>query len=87
MASLLLSFSLFILTVGAHMQLHYPSPFGAENNPHRTDSADPYLHFPYNCCGPNAKWTYPCRGYLKLLGTPQGAPVVEWEAGSSQNWR
>ncbi|EEQ28554.1 conserved hypothetical protein [Microsporum canis CBS 113480] len=68
----------------AHMMLYYPPTFGAENNPHRTDSVDPYLDNPYNCCG--RKTVYPCRGYLDLLGTNQGAPVATWEAGSSQNF-
>lgn len=27
----------------AHMQLHFPPPFNASNNPHRTTGADPYL--------------------------------------------
>ncbi|EZF35364.1 hypothetical protein H101_01100 [Trichophyton interdigitale H6] len=68
----------------AHMMLHYPPTFAAENNPHRTGPVDPYLDNPYNCCG--RKTVYPCRGYLDLLGTDQGRPVVTWEAGSSQNF-
>lgn len=70
--------------IHAHMQLNSPPPFGAENNPHRTDPADPHLQYPYNCCGRTS--TYPCNGYLRLLGTPQGAPVASWAAGSTQNF-
>ncbi len=40
----------------------------------------------YHCCGPNDRWTYPCRGYMSLLGTPQGAPTATWQAGSTQTW-
>ncbi|USW52729.1 hypothetical protein Slin15195_G060480 [Septoria linicola] len=74
-------------TVSAHMQLFYPAPFNASNNPHRTtETADTYLEFPYNCCGENDRWMYPCRGYEKLLGTPDGAPTATWEAGSTANF-
>ena len=40
----------------AHMQLHYPAPFNASLNPHRTTGADEYLIYPYDCCGPNDRW-------------------------------
>ncbi|KAK5134481.1 hypothetical protein LTR08_006398 [Meristemomyces frigidus] len=70
----------------AHMQLTYPPPFNATNNPHRTTPFDPYLQYPYDCCGPHARWTYPCRGYLALLNTPQGAPTATWPAGTTQTW-
>ncbi|KAI9741409.1 MAG: hypothetical protein M1835_003110 [Candelina submexicana] len=73
-----------ITAVLAHMQLTYPPPFAAENNPHRTDPADEHLDYPYNCCG--RQDIFPCRGYLKLLGTPQGASVASWPAGSQQNF-
>jgi len=74
----------FATSALAHMQLVYPPPFGAANNPHLTDAADERLQFPYDCCG--RKDIYPCRGYLKQLGTPQGAPVATWAAGSKQNF-
>ncbi|KAJ9349543.1 endoglucanase [Paecilomyces variotii] len=77
-------FFLFVAAVQAHMQLYWPPPFAAENNPHRTDAADPYLTYPYNCCGKTTP--FPCKGYLKLVGTPQGAPVVTWTTGSSVNF-
>lgn len=70
----------------AHMQLSYPAPLNASNNPHRTTPADPYLQYPYNCCGPGARWEYPCRGYQGLLGTPDGSPIATWQAGSEQHW-
>jgi hypothetical protein len=70
----------------AHLQLAYPAPFNATNNPHRTNPADPYLQYPYDCCGPGARWEYPCRGYHNLLGTPDGLPTATWQAGSQQSW-
>ena len=52
---------LFIASATAHMQLYYPAPFNASNNPHRTtETADPYLEFPYDKAGENARWVYPC---------------------------
>lgn len=50
------------------VMLDYPAPFNASHNPHRKTAADPYLEFPYDKAGPNARWMYPCRGYEKLLG-------------------
>lgn len=70
----------------AHLQLAYPAPFNASNNPHRTTAADPFLQYPYDCCGPGARWQYPCRGYHSLLGTLDGQPTATWEPGSQQNW-
>ncbi|KAK3717041.1 hypothetical protein LTR37_006096 [Vermiconidia calcicola] len=78
--------ALYVVAALAHMQLHYPPPFNASNNRHRTSLEDPYLQYPYDCCGPNARWENPCRGYLSLLGTPQGAPTASWEVGSPQAW-
>ncbi|CAK4032955.1 Hypothetical predicted protein [Lecanosticta acicola] len=72
--------------VTAHMQLDYPAPFNASKNAYRKTAADPYLQYPYDCCGPNDRWQYPCRGYHKLLGTPQGAPTATWVAGSTANF-
>ena len=45
-ATMLTSFSavaILVASTAAHMQLHYPPPFNASNNPHRTTGADPYL--------------------------------------------
>ncbi|KAK3671031.1 hypothetical protein LTR78_009149 [Recurvomyces mirabilis] len=78
--------ALMATTVWAHMELHSPASFNSTHNPHRTTPSDPYLQYPYDCCGPNDRWTYPCRGYLSLLGTPQGLPTATWEAGSMQTW-
>ncbi|MCJ1303397.1 hypothetical protein MMC08_006206 [Hypocenomyce scalaris] len=74
----------FLSAVLAHMQLNSPPTFGAANNPYRTAPADTELTFPYGCCGKEIP--FPCRGYLNLLGTPQGASVATWTAGSVQNF-
>ncbi|TKA64832.1 hypothetical protein B0A55_09158 [Friedmanniomyces simplex] len=79
--------SALLAVANAHMQLHYPAPFNSSNNPYLGDcNADPYLQYPYDCCGPNDRWTYPCRGYISLLGTPQGEPTATWQAGSTQKY-
>ena len=74
-----------VVTTNAHMNLFYPPPLGGENNPHRTDPPEPRIDYPYNCCGEEVT-PFPCRGYLKHLGTDQGRPVATWEAGSVQNF-
>ncbi|KAH0558548.1 hypothetical protein GP486_004797 [Trichoglossum hirsutum] len=68
----------------AHMQLLEPPPLGGSNNPFLTDPPDPYLQYPYNCCG--RVDTGFCHGHLNLLGTPQGQPVATWAAGSVQGF-
>ncbi|KAI9820535.1 MAG: hypothetical protein M1832_003726 [Thelocarpon impressellum] len=83
-SAVLTSLTCFAAAVLGHMQLLHPPPFGAENNPHRTDPADERLQYPYNCCGRTTP--FPCGGYLKLLGTAQGQSVASWPAGSVQNW-
>jgi hypothetical protein len=70
--------------VKAHMQLYSPAPFRAFNNPHTIGDPDIYIDFPHNCCGKITPM--PCRGYLDLLGTPEGAAVASWPAGSRQIW-
>ncbi|GIZ45785.1 hypothetical protein CKM354_000893800 [Cercospora kikuchii] len=83
----LATMALFLATISAHMQLFFPAPFNASNNPHRTSTtADPYLEFPYNCCGNKDRWKHPCRGYQSLLFTPDGAPTATWRAGSPANF-
>ena len=82
----IIAIAFFATSILAHVQLVYPAPFNASNNPHRTTAEDIYLQYPYDCCGPGARWVYPCRAYLDLLGTPDGAPTATWEAGSAQTW-
>ncbi|KAK7534825.1 uncharacterized protein J3D65DRAFT_659668 [Phyllosticta citribraziliensis] len=72
------------VAVQAHMQLGFPPPFQAGNNPHKTGEGDSTYNAPMGCCGYNN--TAICRGYLDLLGTPAGASVATWKAGSTATW-
>ncbi|KAM0669035.1 hypothetical protein ACQRIT_003715 [Beauveria bassiana] len=63
----------------AHMALTYPPPMRSPKNKHTTD-IDYDLTSPLNADGSN----FPCKGTLNLVGTPQGAAVDDWAAGSSQ---
>ncbi|KAL0259511.1 hypothetical protein SLS55_005248 [Diplodia seriata] len=74
-----------LTAVQAHMQLEYPPPFNASNNPHRTTEADNIYVYPMGCCGREDTKAV-CRGYLDLLGTPDGASVATWAAGSKVTW-
>lgn len=65
LATVLGSFMLATTTL-AHMSLDYPAAFNASNNPHRTTAADPYLEYPYNCCGEQDRWSYPCKSHQSL---------------------
>ncbi|KAF2665288.1 hypothetical protein BT63DRAFT_434210 [Microthyrium microscopicum] len=72
-----------IWSTTAHMQLYSPPPFKAINNPN-TITPDTTLNYPHNCCGETTPM--PCRGYLSLLGTSEGASVATWTAGSNQTF-
>lgn len=84
MYSLVVLVSALLSVVTAHMQLNYPPTFNSSNNPHTTGTPDPFLYYPYDCCGRTTP--FPCRGYLSLLGKPEGAPVASWAAGSKQQY-
>ncbi|KAF1986850.1 lytic polysaccharide monooxygenase [Aulographum hederae CBS 113979] len=84
MKNIIIALAFAATAVQAHMQLAYPAPFNATNNPHRDGPADEFLTYPYGCCG--RKTPGVCRDYLHLLGTPEGAPTATWAAGSNQNW-
>lgn len=62
----------------AHMEMTDPSPFRSKNNPNANGDVDFDLVAPI--CGDS----FPCNGYHSLLGSPAGAPVATWEAGSEQ---
>ncbi|KAM3558045.1 hypothetical protein ARSEF4850_004786, partial [Beauveria asiatica] len=63
----------------AHMALIHPPPMRSPKNKHTTN-IDYDMTSPLNSDGSN----FPCRGTLNLVGTPQGAAVDDWDAGSSQ---
>ncbi|KAK2590710.1 hypothetical protein QQS21_011604 [Conoideocrella luteorostrata] len=62
----------------AHMQMSYPPPFRSKHNPYTTD-VDYSMTSPLESSGSN----FPCKGYHKLLNTPQGKSVATWQAGQS----
>ncbi|KAF2119950.1 hypothetical protein BDV96DRAFT_641816 [Lophiotrema nucula] len=70
-----------------HMHLYFPPTLKGDNNPFTQGDADPYLNFPYGCCGPEVKAiTAPCKGHLDLLDTDEGKPVVTWAPGQKANF-
>lgn len=70
-------------SAAAHMRLSFPPPLKADNNPNTLD-ADPYLHYPYGCCG--RKVPGRCNGHLDALKTDEGKPVVTWAPGQKVNF-
>ncbi|KAF1811503.1 hypothetical protein P152DRAFT_459441 [Eremomyces bilateralis CBS 781.70] len=84
MKNLLILLPSLLAYVEAHMHLDYPPSLNAANNPFTEGAGDPHPDYPYNCCG--MKHEYPCKGQLKLLGTPAGRAVATWKPGSTQHW-
>jgi hypothetical protein len=68
----------------AHMHLSFPPTLKGDNNPYTQGQADPYLNYPYGCCGQEQPGI--CRGHLDLLDTDEGKSVVTWEAGQKANF-
>ncbi|KAF2194701.1 hypothetical protein K469DRAFT_547184 [Zopfia rhizophila CBS 207.26] len=68
----------------AHMHMYFPPTLKGDNNPNTKGAADPYLNYPYGCCGQPVPG--PCKGHLDLLDTDEGKPVVEWAAGQKANF-
>ncbi|KAK3297284.1 uncharacterized protein B0H64DRAFT_457340 [Chaetomium fimeti] len=68
-------------TATAHMQMSYPPPLKSQTNPN-TASADYSMTSPLKADGSD----FPCKGYLPLLGTPEGGAVASWAAGQSYNF-
>ncbi|KAF2247119.1 lytic polysaccharide monooxygenase [Trematosphaeria pertusa] len=66
------------------MHLFYPPTLKGDNNPHTQGEADPYLNYPYGCCGQEVPG--PCKGHLDLLDTDEGTPVVTWAPGQKVNF-
>jgi len=67
----------------AHMQMSYPAPLKSTFNPHAIEPKDYSMTSPLAGQGPGG---YPCKGYLSLLGTAEGASTAVWEAGSNQKF-
>ncbi|KAM3506902.1 hypothetical protein MY10362_002089 [Beauveria mimosiformis] len=68
----------FVSLTAAHMQLKNPPPFRSKHNPYTTN-VDWNMNGPLQASGAN----FPCKGYHRLLNTPQGRSVATWKAGGS----
>ncbi|TWU74902.1 hypothetical protein ED733_003973 [Metarhizium rileyi] len=62
----------------AHMEMTEPPPFRGKTNKFSTD-VDHSMTSPLNPQGDN----FPCKGYHKLMGTPQGKSVATWAPGQT----
>jgi len=71
-------------TTLGHMHLHWPPTLKGDNNPFRQGDADPYLNYPYGCCGKAPPG--PCKGHLDLVNTDEGRPVTQWTQGQKANF-
>lgn len=69
---------LFADSASAHMFLSQPPALNGKGNPNSGSDFDSSQTSPIS--GAN----FPCKGTLGLLGTPKGASVATWQAGSSQ---
>lgn len=65
-----------------HMTMTYPAPLKSKYNPNSGSDVDYSITSPLSADGSN----YPCKGYLSMLGTPQGKSVASWNAGGSYNF-
>ena len=70
---------LLATTALAHMSLLSPPPLKSKHNPHAT-TIDWSITNPLSASGSD----FPCKGYLNLLGTVEGASVATWGAGTTQ---
>jgi hypothetical protein len=67
--------------VSAHMEMTYPPPLKSKVNPFAGDDKDFTMTAPLGGSG----GSYPCKGYLSLMGTTKASPVATWQAGSGYN--
>ncbi|KAF1954694.1 hypothetical protein CC80DRAFT_416790 [Byssothecium circinans] len=65
------------------MHLNWPPALKGDNNPH-TAQADPFLNYPYGCCGKPVAGN--CHGHAGLIDTDEGKPVVTWAPGQTVNF-
>ena len=61
---------------GAHMEISHPAPLRSKFNEFTTD-VDYSMTNPLNREGSD----FPCKGFHKLVGTPQGKSVVTYSPG------
>jgi hypothetical protein len=65
-----------------HMEMMSPPPFRSKYNPNTGTDIDYSMTSPLSSSGSD----YPCKGYQKLLGTPEGKSVATWTSGGSYNF-
>jgi hypothetical protein len=68
-----------LAVANAHMEISKPAPFRSRYNPFTTD-IDYSMTNPLSSSGSD----FPCKGYHKLLDTPQGGSTATWVRGSRQ---
>jgi hypothetical protein len=67
----------------AHMEMIYPPPLKSKANPYSgTNNIDYSMTSPLKADGSD----FPCKGYLSLLGAPEGKAVASWTAGGEYNF-
>ncbi|KAL7936029.1 hypothetical protein V8C35DRAFT_247417 [Trichoderma chlorosporum] len=65
--------------VSGHMEMKSPPPFRSKYNPNSGQDIDYSMTSPLEASGSD----FPCKGYQKLLGTPEGKSVATWAPGGS----
>lgn len=78
----LLASAVLSATVSAHMLMAKPASIRWEGNPNTISPPDYNIRSPLL---PNGS-DFPCKGYVKLFNTTEGASVESWRAGSTQTF-
>ncbi|KAL6858393.1 hypothetical protein J3F83DRAFT_750648 [Trichoderma novae-zelandiae] len=65
--------------VNGHMEMKDPPPFRSKYNPNAGQDIDYSMTSPLSASGSD----FPCKGYQKLVGTPEGKSVATWAPGGS----
>ncbi|KAL7903901.1 hypothetical protein GGI35DRAFT_472791 [Trichoderma velutinum] len=71
-----------VAVTNGHMEMKSPPPFRSKYNPYTGSDIDYSMTSPLSASGSD----YPCKGYQKLLGGPEGKSVVTWTSGGSYNF-
>lgn len=75
----IVSAAALVALVSAHMEMSYPPPYRSKFNQLASKKASDYIT-PLSPSGSD----YPCKGFVSDFGTPDGASVATWAAGSQQ---
>ncbi|KAH6608018.1 extracellular [Trichoderma cornu-damae] len=68
-----------VTVANGHMEMKSPPPLRSKFNPNSGSDIDYSMTAPLSASGSD----FPCKGYQKLLGTPEGASVATWAPGGS----